>query len=129
VRRALPEVTPVIETLTDLPDGVIGFEAVGHVEAEDYRNVLLPAAEKAAKGGDIRLVYVLGPRFEGYSSGAGFMDAKLGIEHFTKWKRVAVVTDHDWMSHVVGVVSWMIPGEFKAFPLDKRADAIAWAAG
>ena len=119
----------MIEILTDLPDGVIGFEAVGEVQGDDYKQVILPAAEEAAKAGDIRLVYVLGDRFTGYGASAGLMDAKLGLEHFAKWKKVAVVTDVEWMPHAVGAVSWLMPGEFKAFPLDKRADAIAWAAG
>ena len=38
----------MITELTDLPDGVIGFEAGGTLAAEDYRDVLLPAIERAA---------------------------------------------------------------------------------
>ena len=48
----------VIE-LSGLPDGVIGFEATGKLAAEDYRDVLLPALERAAAGGDVRFVIVM----------------------------------------------------------------------
>jgi hypothetical protein len=37
----------MIKLLPDLPDGVIGVEASGHVEADDYREVLGPALERA----------------------------------------------------------------------------------
>ena len=49
----------MITELTDLPDGVIGFEAFGRLEADDYRDVLLPAVEQAATGGDVRIVIVI----------------------------------------------------------------------
>jgi hypothetical protein len=39
----------MIKELTDLPAGVIGFETSGKLQAEDYRDVLLPALERAAK--------------------------------------------------------------------------------
>ena len=35
----------MIEVIPDLPEGVVGVEAVGEVTADDYRNVLIPAAE------------------------------------------------------------------------------------
>ena len=54
----------MISELTDLPNGVIGFEAAGKLPAEEYRDVLLPAIERAASAGDIRLVLVI-RSFEG----------------------------------------------------------------
>ena len=46
----------MIEQLTDLPAGVIGFAAKGKIEADDYRNTLMPAVEKAAADGEVRMV-------------------------------------------------------------------------
>lgn len=118
----------MIELIPDLPDGVIGFEAVGEVHGDDYKTVLEPAIEAAAASGGVRLVYVLGDRFEGYSAGASLQDAKLGLEHIRHWKRTAVVSDHDWVNHLVHALGWMIPGDCKAFPLAERDEAIAWIA-
>jgi hypothetical protein len=39
----------LIKELTDLPSGVIGFETAGKLHAEDYRDVLLPAIERARR--------------------------------------------------------------------------------
>jgi SpoIIAA-like len=59
--------------LADLPGNVVGFEAVGEVTSEDYRNVLIPAAEAALEKNDkVRLLYVLGERFDAISAGAVF---------------------------------------------------------
>ncbi len=118
----------MIETLPDLPDGVIGFEAVGEVHADDYRTTLVPGLEAAGENGAIRLVYVLGDRFEGYSAGASWQDAKLGLEHHGKWRRAALVTDAGWAAHLASLFGWMVPGELKVFPLAERDDAVAWAA-
>ena len=59
----------MLNPIADLPSGVIGFEASGKIEAEDYRDVLLPAIQKAAADGEVRIVMVL-PEFEGLSGGA-----------------------------------------------------------
>jgi hypothetical protein len=115
----------MLEELQDLPDGVIGFEAVGEVEADDYTSALIPALE--ASDGPIRLVYVLGERFTGYSAGASWQDAKLGLHHHGKWERAAIVTDADWIRHLAGLFGWMVPGKFEVFALDQRDAAIAWA--
>jgi hypothetical protein len=55
-------------------------------------------------------------------------ELNLGVEHLTRWKRIALVTDVDWMAHVSSLFGWMTPGDMKRFSLAERADAIAWAA-
>ncbi len=119
----------MLRPLNDLPAGVIGFEAVGEVHADDYRDVLRPAIVAAAESGGVRMVYVLGPEFTGYSAGAGWEDTKLGIEHVRAWERVAVVTDVEWVEHLVGGFSWMVPGELQRFPLADLAPAVQWVSG
>ncbi|MFN8036785.1 MAG: STAS/SEC14 domain-containing protein [Acidimicrobiia bacterium] len=116
----------MLEPIPDLPEGVIGFEAVGEVHADDYADTLIPAIE--AVDGPVRLVYVLGDRFTGYSAGAAWQDAKLGIHHHGRWHRAAVVSDAGWVRHLASVFGWMVPGKFEVFPLDQREAAIAWAA-
>jgi hypothetical protein len=41
----------MIRALSDLPAGVIGFEASRTLAARDYRDVVLPALEQAARAG------------------------------------------------------------------------------
>jgi hypothetical protein len=119
----------VLRPIPDQPAGVIGFEAVGEVHSDDYRDVLRPAIDRAVGRGEVRLVYVLGEEFSGYSAGASWEDAKLGFDHHAAWVRTAVVSDVDWVRHLVAVLGWMVPGEIRPFALADRAGAIAWAAG
>jgi hypothetical protein len=117
----------MIRELSGLPAGVIGFEATGKLNAEDYRDVILPALERAAAAGDVRFVVVI-PEFQGMSGGALWQDLKVGIEHLRAWKRIALVTDIEWMSQMTALFGWMTPGEVRHFPLAQRDEAIAWAA-
>ncbi len=46
----------MIKELAGMPPGVTGFEISGKVQAEDYRDVVLPAVEQAAANGDVRFL-------------------------------------------------------------------------
>ena len=118
----------MIKELSDMPSGVIGFEASGKMRAEDYRDVVLPALERAAAAGEVRFVIVI-PDFDGMSGGALWQDLKVGVEHFWAWKRIALVTDIDWMKHMTSLFGWMTPGEVKIFSLAQQGEAIEWVAG
>jgi hypothetical protein len=118
----------VIKQLSDMPAGVIGFEANGKLYAEDYRDVLLPAVEAAAANGEVRIVIVIA-EFDGLSAGGLWQDLKMGVEHLRGWRRIALVTDIEWMIQMTAMFGWMTPGEVKHFPLAERHTAIAWASG
>ena len=107
----------------------MGLEAVDDVEKEDYEDVILPAVEAAiAEHGKVRLVYVLGPEFDDYEGEAVWEDLKLGGRHPTSFERVAVVTNARWAGPAVKVVSLLVPGQARAFPLAQLDEAKSWAA-
>jgi hypothetical protein len=118
----------MMKELSDLPAGVIGFEASGKIRAEDYRDVLLPALERAAATGEVRFVIVMRD-FDGMSGGAVWQDLKVGFEHLRAWKRIALVTDITWMRDMTSLFGWMTPGEVKTFRLAELPEAAGWAAG
>ena len=43
--------------------------------------------------GKVHCYYELGPQFSGMDPGAAWEDFKPGIEHLTRWERLAIVTD------------------------------------
>jgi hypothetical protein len=117
----------MLDLLSGLPDNVVGIEGVGEVGADDYRDVLVPATEAALETNDrIRLLYVLGERFEGVSAGAAWEDLKLGLEHLRAWEMMAVVTDVEWIGHTLRAIGWMIPAKMRVYPTSERAEAEAW---
>jgi len=118
----------MIEMIEGAPADVIAFRAVGELDADDYRTVLKPVVDETiASGGKVRCVYVLGPEFTGATAGAAWEDAEMGMAHVTKWHRCAVVTDIEWVRHVVKAFGWMMAGHMKLFAVDELPAAMAWA--
>lgn len=118
----------MIKIIQDMPVGTIGLEAVGKVTEEDYRNVLLPAISSAVERTDVRLLYVLGDDFDSYSPGAVWADTKLWAGHPRAWKRVAIVSDADWLENSIKAFGWLVPGEVKIFETDDLDEAKEWLA-
>lgn len=116
----------MIEQLTDLPDGVLGFQAHGELHADDYTSVLYPAVDAALDAGQDLRVLLIFEEWGGMSTGAFRKDFRMGMEHLKHWKKIALVTDIEWMAHVTHLFGWMTPGEMKQFPVAERDAAIAW---
>jgi SpoIIAA-like len=117
----------MFELIPALPDNVVGVVAKGEVTKEDYEQRLAPAVEDALIRHDkIRLLYVLGADFTGFTGGAAWEDGKLGLGHIGRWERIAVVAREAWIRHAVNVFGYLIPGEIKVYDLPDEADASAW---
>lgn len=115
------------QLLDNLPDNVVGVRAIGEIEDDDYEDVLDPAIEAArARHDKIRLLYVLGPEFTGFDSGAMWEDTKLGVKTFTSYDRMAIVTDAPWVRRSVKAFGWVIPGDVRIFHADRFDDARTW---
>ena len=118
----------MIEPIEGAPNGVLAFKAVGEVHSDDYEAVLDPAVKQVIANGDkVRLVYLLGPEFDGLSTGAAWEDTKLGLGHLTSWDRMAVVTDTDWIEHTIKLFGYLVPGKVRTFSVEELPDAMAWA--
>ena len=118
----------MLEPITGLPEGVLGFTGRGEMHADDYTKVLIPAVDAAlAAGRDLRVVLVF-EQWDGMSGGALWEDLKMATHGLSRWKRIALVTDVEWMVHLTHLFGWMTPGEVKVFPLAERAAAVDWAA-
>jgi SpoIIAA-like len=117
----------MLEQLSDLSAPILGFRASGKITAEDYKNVLTPAVDAALKDHDkLRMLYILGGDVTGLSGGAAWQDTKVGIGHYTKWERVAVCTDKEWLRHSVDVLGYLMPGEVRAFSVEQEGEARDW---
>jgi hypothetical protein len=119
----------LFKVLRGLPDNVLGVEALGKVEDEDYERILIPALEaKRREQEKIRLLYVLGEDFDGYTLGAMWSDARLGFSERSSWEKIAIVSDADWLENAVKALGWLVPGEVRVFELDDMDDAKEWVA-
>lgn len=122
----------MIEILPDMPQGVTGIRVSGRLCGEDLRG-FKPAMEQVLKTGEIRIVEVIASDYEGFGPGGLIEDLKLGIgtvlPHHSAFKRIAIVTDKDWVAHTLHALAWMVPGELAVFGLDDLERAKEWAAG
>ena len=119
----------MLERLQDVPAPVVGIKATGQVTGDDYRTVLIPAVENALEGGHkVRLLYVLGDDVKGmgFSAGAAWEDTKVGLGHYNRWEKVAVVSDKGWLRDSVDIFGYLIPGQVKAFAPAEEAEARTW---
>lgn len=117
----------MIEILTDMPAGVLGFRASGKVTAEDYQDVLAPAVEGALLNyPKLRLYYDIAPDFESYEFAAMWEDAKIGLRHLTAWRRIAVVCDLNWLKLTMRGFGWLVPCPFRIYPRERMAEARDW---
>ena len=89
--------------------------------------------EDSLKTGEIRIVEVIASDYEGFGRGGLVEDLKLGFgalfRHHSEFKRIAVVSDKDWVAHMLHALAWMVPGELALFRLDELERAKKWAAG
>jgi hypothetical protein len=123
----------MVERMDDMPAGVIGLRGSGKLTKEDYTDVLEPALKEAMDSGEARVVFLL-TDFDGLALGASFEDIKtgLGVELANRgnWKRLAFVTDVDWVAKATQMFAFAMPGELEVYDdLDKLEEAKSWAAG
>lgn len=117
----------MLELLHDLPDQVVAVTATGEVTGEDYKSVLIPAVEeRLAKHRRLRLLYVLGSGFSGFTGAAAWEDTKIGMRHFTDFERIAVVTDTEWVRNMVKAMGFVLPGDVRTYAEDSLDDAKSW---
>ena len=122
----------MIELLPDMPEGVTGIRVWGRLRGDELRD-LKPSIEELLNTGEIRIGEVIAPDYEGFGPGGFVEDLKLGLgtvlPHHSAFKRIAIVSDKDWVAHVLHALAWMIPGELAVFGLDELERAKEWAVG
>ena len=117
----------MIDVLPDFPSAVVAFASRGRVTRADYQKVLEPVVEAAMRQPrKIRVYYEIGADFAGFDAGAVWEDFKVGIGHFARWERIAVVTDNAWIRRVSQVAGAVVPADVRVFSTSERASARDW---
>jgi hypothetical protein len=122
----------LIETVTDLPPGTLGFRASGKLTSDEYRQMIEPIYATLERGEKLNIYFELADDFHGLDLGALLQDVKaagsIGLKHRSSWQRMALVTDKDWVRHGASAFGWQAPGELRLFDLAERDTARAWMA-
>ncbi len=117
----------MIAIIPDMPDDVVAVTATGKITDEDYRKVLVPAIEeKLKRHNKISFLYHMGQGFAGLTAEAVWDDARVGMRHLTSFRKIAVVTDVDWIVKAVKLFSFVIPALVRTFGNGGLEEAKAW---
>lgn len=120
----------MVELLTDLPAYVAAYKASGAISQEEYKaTVMARVDEVAAKYGKINFLVQLETGMENYSIGAFIDYVKVSFEHFTKWERMAIVSDQHWVRKAYDILSYIVHGQIRTYELKDIELAKAWVAG
>jgi hypothetical protein len=117
----------MLEMIKGLPQGVDGVRAVGKVSKEDYLRVLDPLIHEAQFARRrLRFLFHLGPEFEGFTPGAAWEDAKIGLQSLGLFDGCAVVTEVGWIRESTRLMGFFMPCPVRVFGNQDLNQAIAW---
>lgn len=120
----------MVESVTDVPPGTLGFRASGKISNDEYREMMAPIYAALERGDKLNIYFELADDFHGLDGGALWQDVKaagsVGLKHRSSWQRMALVTDKDWVRHGASAFGWLAPGELRLFEPSERDKARAW---
>ncbi len=117
----------MLERIPNLPPGIDGISAVGRLSKQDYERVYEPLVDGAHRDGRrLRLLYQIGPEFDGFTAGAAWEDAKMGLRTLGVLEGFAIVSDIGWLRESSEFMRFFTPCPVRVFRLKERDEAIAW---
>ena len=120
----------MLRQMLDMPAGTVGFEAIGKVEDDDFEHAVEPVLRgEIAAGRKIRLLYLLGTRMGEYEADTLTEEMQFAVHHPSAYERVAVVSDEDWLRPALRVLSVLVPGQLRGYPVAQLPRAREWLAG
>jgi hypothetical protein len=120
----------MLQHIKDLPLHVAAIHAVGKVTCKEYENMLAPIfAEQINISGAINYLLVLETDNSNFSLGSCWRDLKLMVKYYSKWNKIAVVTDKRGVEWFTDVFKFVVPAETNGFPLNELDKAIKWVSG
>ena len=118
----------MLRLINDLPPHVAGIHAYDCVTEQEFTTLLAGLLDELVKKNKrINFILVLETAITNFASGMWCGNVKIGLKHFFRWKKVAIVTDEPGIHGYSDLFKYIIPGKFKNFPLDKLDAAVIWA--
>ena len=88
---------------------------------------LFPAAEVALKRSkNLKLLCRLVDNFKILELGALKDDMEMCWKYLREWKKIAFVSDGEWMNHSVKAFWFLVPAKVKTFDNKNMNEAIKW---
>ncbi len=119
----------MLETLENLPTGIIGVRARGTVTKDDYDQVFRPLLQRAhTESRRVRLLYVFAPDFTSFSMSGGWEDMRLGMKYLRLFERCAIVSDLTWIRESSHLLGTLMPCPVRVYRSEQQQEAVQWLA-
>ena len=123
----MPDTDRHFEVLSGYEPDILAVAAHGKITRADYENILIPAFnEKLEQEGRVKLLFLFGDDFVGYSRGAAWDDAKFGFLHLKDLAGLAVVSDLEWLRFGVKTFAPLIGCPVALFQTSELDQARQW---
>lgn len=118
----------MITKINDVPETLVAFRASGEVQADDFKNLVMPEVSKFTDTYNyLNYMLVLDTDISNFSIGAWLNDMVLGLQELKNWHRAAIITDNDLIDSATKLFNTVTIGEFKVFKHKDIDEAIQWA--
>lgn len=119
--------TIMITIINEAPANVAAFRATGEVTKADYDNTVIPTIDALVKKQDsINFMLVLDTALSNFSIMALLKDLGVGLKHFTKWHKMAIVSESGAINTFTDMFSYISPGEAKGYTHAQLDEATRW---
>ena len=106
-------------------DFFLTLKLSGKLSHEDYEKItpMLDSALMTVKQPHIKALVDV-TELKGWELRAAWDDFKLGLNHGTKFVKIAIYGNQNWLEMATKIGSWFVSGEAKYF--DNEAGALVW---
>jgi hypothetical protein len=117
----------MVELIKDFPEHVAAYKAQGAVSKEEYEEVVMKRVDDVARQfGKINFLVRLETDMDNYSIGAFLDYLKISFKHFSKWNRMAIISDEKWVRTGYELLSPIVHGVIKGYKLSEFEEAKSW---
>lgn len=117
----------MIVKIENVPDNMVGFQAIGEITKADFENKVIPEMEALVeRTGKLNYLMVIDTALQNFTAGAWLQEVLTGVKNFTNWNRTAILSDSEVLKKITNVFSVIVPGEFRGFSKDQLETAVAW---
>ncbi|MGK9125909.1 STAS/SEC14 domain-containing protein [Olivibacter sp. SA151] len=117
----------MLALMDNFPPHVVAYRAQGKVNGEEYKEIVVQRIAEVAKAyPQINFIVLLETGFEDYNLQALLEYIKVSFEHFSKWNRMAIVSDQQWVRKIYDILSPLVHGEIRTYRLEDQQRASEW---
>jgi len=103
-------------TIEPSSSNLLVIKLTGKITHDDYQSTLVPAIKNMKTDfSEINVCAILDEDFDGYELQASFDDAKLGIEFWKSWNKIALIGAPKWLGKAAEAMSILMPGAIRGF--------------